>query len=477
MIKLPNFQKAKVLVVGDILLDRYLSGPITRISPEAPVPIVEVCQVHEIPGGAANVALNLRELGAEVTLLGIVGKDKEANVLSRLLTRAGIRTHFIETSEPTIHKIRIISSHQQILRLDVEEKYTPHPDELLSAFKDLLPEVNTVILSDYAKGTLSHPDQLIQWAKSQHIPLLVDPKAKDFKRYEGATIITPNTKEFEAIVGACTHEEEMIKKGMQLLNQYDLAALLITRGIDGMMLLSNDKPPYLLKALAQEVFDVTGAGDTVIATLAASLGSGADLETAVKLSNLAAAISVRKHGTSTVTIHELRRELQNQNNAVCSILNEEDLMAAVLDAKAHGERIVMTNGCFDLLHAGHITYLEEARSLGDRLIIAINDDTSVTRLKGEERPIHPLEHRMIVLSGLRAVDWVVSFSEDTPARLIERVKPDVLVKGGDYSEDQIAGANFVRSYGGDVKILPFFADCSTSRTVKKIKKVLNNSPH
>lgn len=470
MIKLPSFQEAKVLVVGDILLDRYLSGPITRISPEAPVPVVEVSQLNETPGGAANVALNIRELGAEVTLLGVVGKDKEANTLTQMLGNAGIQTHLIETNEPTIHKTRIISNHQQILRLDVEEKYAPCPDELLCAFKDLLADINIVVLSDYAKGTLSNPQALIQCAKSQNIPVLVDPKAKDFKRYEGATLITPNTKEFETVVGNCTNEADIIAKGMELLHQHQLSSLLITRGIDGMILLSANYPPCSLKALAQEVFDVTGAGDTVIATLAASLGAGANLETAVKLSNFAAAISVRKHGASTVSIHELRRELQNHANSTCNILNEADLLSAVLDAKAHGEKIVMTNGCFDLLHAGHIKYLEEARALGDRLIIAINDDDSVSRLKGEDRPIHSLDHRMIVLSGLRAVDWVVSFSEDTPARLIELIKPDVLVKGGDYSEAQIAGANFVRSYGGDVKILSFFSNCSTSRTVEKIKK-------
>ncbi len=473
LIQIPPFQKAKILVVGDIILDRYLSGPINRISPEAPVPIVEVTQTSERPGGAANVALNIKALGAEVILLGIVGQDKEAQSISHMLTQAGIETHLIETQEPTIQKTRIVSSRQQLVRLDIEKPLTPRPDQLLSAYQQLLPQANTVVLSDYAKGTLCNPAALIQAAKAQNIPVLVDPKAKDFSIYDGATLITPNTKELEATVGKCETEASMIEKGMHLLNQHHLSALLVTRGINGMMLLSHREPPFLLKALAQEVFDVTGAGDTVIATLATSLAVNADLKTAVTLSNTAAGISVRKPGTSTVSIHELRRALQNQS-AYCSLLKETELLAAVREAKACGEKIILTNGCFDLIHAGHITYLEAAKSLGNRLIIAVNDDASVARLKGDGRPVHSLEHRMLVLSGLRSVDWVVPFSEDTPSRLIELIKPDVLVKGGDYVEAQIAGATFVRSYGGDVTILPLLPNCSTTATIQKINSCQNN---
>lgn len=471
MTKLPDFYKTKALIVGDILLDRYLIGPIHRISPEAPVPVVAIDQVYETPGGAANTALNMRKLGADVTLIGIVGRDKEASILTDLLKNEGIKTHFIETSEPTIQKTRVVSSRQQILRLDTEKMYSHQPHELISAFKKHLPQANIVILSDYAKGTLSHSKELIQLAKTYNIPVLVDPKSKEFNRYEGATIITPNTREFEDIVGPCANEVEIIEKGEQLLHQHHFEALLITRGIHGMMLLSKYNPPYQLKAIAQEISNVTGAGDTVMATLAASLGAGVDLLTAVKLSNIAASISVRKEGTSTVSLHELQRELQqNHSSLAYNILSETDLLAAIHDAKERGEQIVMTNGCFDLLHAGHVTYLEEARSLGERLIVAINDDASVAKLKGEARPIHSLEHRIKILSSLRAVDWVIPFSEDTPEQLIRKIKPNVLVKGEDYTIDQIAGAEFVSSYGGKVKVLPFLEGCSTSQTIKKIKE-------
>jgi D-beta-D-heptose 7-phosphate kinase / D-beta-D-heptose 1-phosphate adenosyltransferase len=468
MIKIPSFKKAKVLVIGDIILDRYFKGPIHRISPEAPVPILNVNETEERLGGAANVAYNIKTLGAQATLLGVTGKDQKAERISQLLKDNQIQAHLIQCAQPTICKTRIISNQQQLLRLDVEEKYQINSDELTQTYQKLISKQNIIVLSDYAKGTLPNPQLLIEIAKQHKIPVLVDPKSKDFSHYQKAFLITPNMKEFEAIVGECKKEEEIIERGMNLLEQHQFAHLLITRGIDGMLLLSKNEAPFQLPALAQEVFDVTGAGDTVIATLAASLASNADLKTALTLSNTAAGISVKKHGTSTVSPRELRQEIQKQSTEQQWLSDKASILSSIADAKLNKEKIVMTNGCFDILHPGHIASLEEAKKMGDRLVVAINDDASVARLKGKDRPIHTLEHRMKVLLGLKSTDWIISFSEDTPLNLIKEIQPDILVKGGDYKEEEIVGADFIKSYGGKIKIIPLIPDCSTTKSVQKI---------
>ena len=470
-IHMPRFDKAQVLVVGDLMLDRYWQGPTSRISPEAPVPVVKVEQHEDRPGGAANVALNVTALGAGVSLVGLVGKDEAGKALEKQLQSARVHCAFSVTeSEPTITKLRVISRHQQLIRLDFEEPFShDYSDAIAEATSPLLSNVNVLVLSDYGKGTLSDCQQLIAEAKAQNVSVLVDPKGSDFARYRGATLLTPNLSEFETIVGHCKTEDELVSRGQLLAKELDLDALLVTRSEQGMTLIRADREELHFPARAREVFDVTGAGDTVISTLAAALAAGEDLPNAVALSNIAASIVVGKLGTAAISAPELRREVSKEQGAEKGVMSEEQLLIALADARSAGETIVFTNGCFDILHAGHVGYLEQARAQGDRLVLAINSDESVSRLKGPGRPINPVERRMTVLSGLEAVDWVLYFDEDTPERLLEKVRPDILVKGGDYGIDGVVGGEFVNSYGGEVRVLSFLDNCSTTAIVEKIQ--------
>ncbi|MDA8617194.1 bifunctional D-glycero-beta-D-manno-heptose-7-phosphate kinase/D-glycero-beta-D-manno-heptose 1-phosphate adenylyltransferase HldE [Gammaproteobacteria bacterium] len=469
---MPPFQAARVLVVGDVMLDRYYHGSATRISPEAPVPVVRVNNQEDRPGGAGNVALNIAALGGAATLIGVVGADATAKDLSSRLAAAGVRCEFLESADkPTITKLRVISQHQQLLRMDFEQQFDAADVAGLDArFEAVLDNAQVVIISDYAKGALQDVPSLIRAARAKGKPVIVDPKGSDFEKYRGATLITPNLLEFETVVGTCANEQELVEKGLALMLKLDLEAMLITRGENGMTLLRPDSPELHLPARAQEVFDVTGAGDTVISVLAASLAAGEGFAEATALANLAASLAVGKLGTAAISGPELRRALHQLQASGRGAMSAEQLRIAVEDAKAHGEHIVFTNGCFDIIHAGHVGYLAEAKKLGDRLIVAINDDASVHRLKGAGRPINPVERRLAVLAGLEAVDWVVSFPEDTPENLLHLLNPDILVKGGDYSIDQVVGGEYVLSYGGEVKSLDFLDDCSTSAIVEKMRE-------
>lgn len=470
-IETPHFEQAQVLVVGDIMLDRYWHGATGRVSPEAPVPVVQVQQTEDRPGGAANVALNIAALGGGASLLGLVGADEAAQALQQRLQAARVHCDLeAVATHPTITKLRVISRHQQLLRMDFEEPFSAADSAALSARAEkLFAHVGVIVLSDYNKGALLEAPRLIAAARAAGKPVLVDPKGTDFARYRGATLLTPNLHEFEAVAGHCSDERELVQKGQQLILELDLQALLITRGEHGMTLLQrHDQQELHLPAQAREVFDVTGAGDTVIATLAAALAAGLALPQAVALANIAAGIVVGKLGTATVSGPELRRAVQQAHGAGRGVMTEAQLCIALDDARANGEKIVFTNGCFDLLHPGHVTYLEEARKLGQRLVVAVNSDASVKRLKGEGRPVQPAESRMAVLAGLESVDWVVVFSDDTPERLLQLLKPDVLVKGGDYRPDQVVGAPIVQSYGGEVKVLSFVDNCSTTSIVETI---------
>lgn len=471
-LSLPDFTKVKVVVLGDVMLDRYWHGATDRISPEAPVPVVHVQDMQERPGGAGNVALNLRALGCDVRLLGMVGDDSAGERLEEELRSAGVFCHFQRVpSLPTTSKLRVLGRHQQLIRLDFEQSFQGvDPSSLLDQCQSQFAEADVVILSDYGKGTLQHVQSIIQLAKRMKKTVLVDPKGRDFSRYYGATIITPNLKEFEAIVGPSRSEKAIEENAFALMKEHYFEAVLITRGEHGMSFIQTNQEPLHVPARAQEVYDVTGAGDTVISTLAASIAAGASFSDAVCLANTAAGISVTKLGSATVTVPELRRVLQRQENSELGVLTESELMVTVADARAHNETIVMTNGCFDILHIGHITYLQQAKALGTRLIVAVNDDESVARLKGPTRPINSLENRMSMLAALRVVDWVVPFSEDTPERLITRVLPDILVKGGDYEVDKIAGSRAVIANGGSVRILTFVDGHSTSNMLKKIRE-------
>lgn len=472
MIHIPDFETAKTLVIGDVMLDRQWSGSTARISPEAPVPVVKINKRDDRPGGAGNVALNMRTLGSKVTLLGVIGQDDNGDTLLQTLTRAEISTSFIRTpDQPTITKCRITSQHQQLIRLDFEGDFTDNfHEELLANYHAALDNIDVVILSDYGKGTLKNAQPFIEAARAQQIPVLVDPKGKDFKRYHGASLLTPNLKEFEMVVGPCPDNSTLEQKALGAIKAHDLQALLITRGADGMSLIQAGKDPLHLPTKARDVFDVTGAGDTVISTIAASLGAGCELAEAVTLSNYAAGIAVTKLGTATISVPELARTIKARGNSSVGIVNQAQLKLVRAQAKLAGEKVVFTNGCFDILHAGHVAYLQEARALGHRLIVAVNDDASVSRLKGNARPFNTLKGRMAVLASLGAVDWVVPFSEDTPAQLIALVQPDVLVKGGDYKVEEIAGHDTVLNSGGDVKILQFVDGLSTSNLVQTIRE-------
>jgi len=471
-ITLPAFESAKVLIVGDLMLDRYWHGGSSRISPEAPVQVVNVNQIEERPGGAGNVALNISSLGSSATLIGITGTDEAATSLETRLSAAKVVCDFEKIAEvPTITKLRVISRQQQLIRLDFEEHFKGRGiSGLASRMEKQIEGCGAVILSDYAKGTLDNIQQLIQIANKHNVPVLVDPKGHDFEKYQGATLITPNLHEFEAVVGHCEDERQLVEKGIELLNKHQWQALLITRGEHGMTLLRPNQPELHLPALAREVFDVTGAGDTVIGTLASALAAGSKIEDAVALANTAAGIVVVKLGTATVSAHELRRKLRTMGVAGSGKMSEQQLSIVIEEAKAHGEKIVMTNGCFDILHAGHVAYLQQAKALGDRLIVAVNSDDSVRQLKGEGRPVNPCDRRMSVLAALGSVDWVVEFGEETPQQLISEMMPDILVKGGDYKVEEIAGAKEVLANGGSVEILQFVDGVSTTKIIESINK-------
>jgi len=436
------------------------------------VPVVRVNGREDSPGGAGNVALNIAALGAAATLVGLVGEDEPGIELESRLGAAGVLCDFEKVPDkPTITKLRVVSRHQQLIRLDFEELFDEASAEAVNRRAEaLLAATDIIILSDYAKGSLAKVSQLISMAKKAGVKVLVDPKGSDFTRYRGATLMTPNLSEFEQVVGACPNEETLVARGQQLLKELELEALLITRGEHGMSLIRSGEPELHIPARARDVFDVTGAGDTVISVLASALAAGSPLPEAVALANIAAGLAVTRVGTVAVSGPELRREVQRDGGSDRGVMTRDQLALAVADARAHGEKVVFTNGCFDIIHAGHVGYLAEARKLGDRLVVAINDDDSVKRLKGEGRPINPVERRMAVVSGLESVDWVVSFSEDTPEALLDAVRPDCLIKGGDYGVDQVVGADIVTAYGGEVKVLSFLDDCSTSAIVDRIRE-------
>jgi D-beta-D-heptose 7-phosphate kinase/D-beta-D-heptose 1-phosphate adenosyltransferase len=469
--QLPEFEKAAVLVVGDLMLDRYWHGDTSRISPEAPVPVVKVEQIEERAGGAGNVALNVAALGGNASVIGLTGQDEAADALARTLLKAGVECHFERLAGfPTITKLRVLSRHQQLIRLDFEDGF-PGCDAsgLLSRFSANVADAGVVVLSDYSKGTLREARQLIELARAAGKPVVIDPKGCDFSPYLGATVITPNMHEFEAVVGHCADDAEVVRKGEALREELQLEALLITRSEKGMTLLQKGEEPLHIPTRAREVYDVTGAGDTVVSVLAASLAAGNSLREATVLANLAAGVVVGKLGTASVSVPELRRAMREQEEMEQGMVSEEKLIALVQEAKAHGETVVMTNGCFDILHAGHVTYLEEAAQLGDRLIVAVNDDASVKRIKGEERPVNTQAKRMRVLAALNCVDWVVGFDEDTPTRLICNVGPNILVKGGDNDPNNIPGGDCVRDSGGQVMVMSFVDGCSTTSIIGAIR--------
>ena len=474
--QLPDYSSARVLVVGDLMLDRYWHGATSRISPEAPVPVVHVNHDEQRAGGAGNVALNIADLGAKTSLMGFVGQDEAADSLKKLLQQAGVLCLFETLPDyPTVTKLRVLSRHQQLLRMDFEDGFHQvNSDLLLHHYHAELEQSQVVVLSDYGKGTLSEVQSFIKLAKQMNKLVLIDPKGSDFSRYREASLITPNLSEFEAVVGHCSNENDIVNKGMRLLNELQLGALLITRGEHGMTLLEKNTEPLHLPTHAREVFDVTGAGDTVISVIAASLAAKKSLSDATTLANIAAGIVVGKLGTATVNLEEFEYALKGQRAHHRGVGTLEEILTAMAQARAEGEKIVLTNGCFDILHPGHVGYLKQAKALGDRLVVLVNSDESVKRLKGESRPINHLNHRMEMLAALECVDWVVPFTEDTPQQVIAQLLPDILVKGGDYTDiTTIAGHKEVLANGGEVKVLTFLEGHSTTNIIKSIKGDVN----
>jgi D-beta-D-heptose 7-phosphate kinase/D-beta-D-heptose 1-phosphate adenosyltransferase len=453
------------------MLDEYWFGDAARISPEAPVPVVRATDRDQRAGGAAHVAVNLAALGVAVRLFGIVGRDASAATLEDLLQDAGIESDFVaDDSIPTIHKLRVLARNQQLIRLDAERRLDALAGDLNALAASGIADRQVVVLSDYGKGTLDRVQDLIQALRARSCRILVDPKGTDFERYRGCFCLTPNQSEFAAVAGTWANEAEFLDKARALREALEIDYLLVTRSERGMTMLGRDIDVIDLAAEAREVFDVTGAGDTVIATLAAAVANGLTMADAATLANLAASIVVGKIGVAPVTPAELKTALHRRGHGGRGLVSAAELQLILGEARQRGERIVMTNGCFDILHAGHVSYLEEAKSLGDQLVVAVNDDASVSRLKGPARPITPLADRMAVLAGLAAVDWVVSFSEDTPAELIAMLAPDVLVKGGDWTVDQIAGADSVLANGGEVRALAFKPGRSTTTLIDTIRR-------
>lgn len=472
-----NLGNGKITVAGDVMLDSYWYGSTRRISPEAPVPVVKVNKSEARPGGSANVAMNIGSLGTKCDMVAITGNDESAQELEEILGQFPIKSKFqkIEDSK-TISKLRIMSQHQQLIRIDHEDGFPNiKRDEIEKYFEESIKDSDVVVISDYAKGTLKSTQDWIKKSVNLGKPVIVDPKGNDFSKYRNATIITPNFSEFENVVGKCRSEEEIVKKASGLIRELNLRTLLITRGEKGMTLVFNEKEYISVPAETKEVFDVTGAGDTVVATLAASLSSGIDLVSAVRIANYAAGIVVSKLGTAFTDKEEIKKTILGEVKKEFSplykgVVDIEKLLKLLSESKKRGEKIVMTNGCFDILHPGHIDYLKKAKKLGDRLIIAVNSNDSVKRLKGESRPLNSLETRMIMLDALESTDWIIPFEEDTPRDLIEKILPDILVKGGDYQVHEIAGSDAVLSHGGSVEIMDFLPGFSTTGLIEKIKE-------
>ena len=470
-----GFGEPHVLVVGDLMLDKYVWGEVERISPEAPVPVLRMSRQSQHPGGAANVAMNLAGLGAHVTVMGFGGGDDDQRTLECLLAQAGVKSSVVVCSNaPTTSKLRVLAGHQQLLRLDSEARRTVElngfSDALLQNAIAALPDASVVVLSDYAKGVLSERmcRAIIGEARRLHIPVVVDPKGHDFTRYRGATTICPNTKELAAVTGESAGDLKwLLSAGQKMVAALNLQYMLVTLSEKGIAILRQDSQTRV-PATVQQVFDVSGAGDTVVAVVAASITAHMPVELAVRLANVAAGIVIGKVGTVPIQREEIMGALSREDEADREekVLPLEVLRTRVAGWRSRGLRVVFTNGCFDLLHVGHISLLEQARRMGDRLIVAVNSDRSVRGLKGRRRPL-VLEHeRAQVLAALSVVDAVVIFDEATPLRLIEALRPEVLVKGGDYSEHEVVGAAEVKGWGGRLELVPLVAGHSTSALIE-----------
>ena len=475
--RIGEIQAAKLVCVGDVMLDFFVYGDVSRVSPEAPIPVCRVTNETAMLGGAGNVVRNLVAIGASVSFISVTGDDDTAddvNVLLRDL--AGVTPTLLrEKDRPTTRKIRYVASGQQLLRAD-REVTMPIPDDLANAVfmatENVLRDAGALILSDYGKGTLTESlvSRLIGAAVETGKPVIVDPKSSDFRRYAGATLITPNLKELgEAAGSELLSEENIVDAARGLLTEADIGTMLITRGAQGMSMVTADNAEHF-PSRAREVFDVSGAGDTVLAVLAAAVEAGVPVLEAAQLANVAAGVVVGKTGTAVVYADDLLEELNEIAglNGPQSPLRQDVALDRIRTWKERGEKVGFTNGCFDLLHPGHVSLLASARATCDRLVVGLNSDASVRRLKGENRPMQNEAARAVVLSSLETVDLVVIFDEDTPEKLLDEVRPDVLVKGADYTIETVVGADLVQSYGGKVVLAEIVKGFSTTATIARM---------
>jgi len=475
MIHIEEIKNKSILVVGDIMLDNYYIGDIKRISPEAPVPVFRKKAERCVLGGAANVAANLVAAGQKAYIMSIIGDDKCGRTLWSLFKENGVDTQLLETTQrQTTQKTRFLAgNNQQVLRLDVEDTAPIEKslcEQLLSKLQQLICKFDLVLLSDYMKGLLAYDftQGVIKLATEHHIPVIVDVKDPSVCKYKGATLLKPNQKELHDLTGMPVDtNEEIVTAAETLRKQCGNEYVLCTIGAKGMVLVGDGVEPFFLPAEAREVFDVSGAGDTTIAYLAASMANKIEMHEAITIANYAAGIQVGKVGTSSVYIREVREYLANKDTgSFHKILSPSSLATFRIDNK--DKKIVFTNGCFDILHVGHKRYLEQASALGDVFVIGVNSDESVRRLKGPGRPVNSEQDRMEILSALGFVDYVVLFDEDTPYELIKKVQPDVLVKGGDYTIDKVVGRDIVEARGGRVELIPFVDGKSTTSIINKI---------
>jgi D-beta-D-heptose 7-phosphate kinase/D-beta-D-heptose 1-phosphate adenosyltransferase len=474
---LDKFSGLRVLVLGDFMLDEYIWGRVERISPEAPVAVVDVERETRTLGGAGNVANNLVALGAQVEVLALVGEDNPAGLLKEELRRLGIDPQglFADPQRRTTRKTRVFANQQQVVRIDRETRLPAAPafvEWALDRLDPLLPSLNALILSDYGKGTLTSRllPEVIRRARKQNLPVVVDPKGADYSPYAGATVITPNHKEMEQVAGQpLTSWEELVEKGRELRERLGLEALLITQGAAGMTLIRPDGALRIPARTPREVFDVSGAGDTVVAVLALGLAQWGDPALAAALANLAAGVVVTKKGTAPILRSEMERELRGHVHLEEKIVTLKELGFLLSHLRTQGQKVVFTNGCFDLLHAGHIKFLEDSRRLGDILVVALDSDASVARVKGEGRPVIGEEQRLRILAALEVVDYVTLFDSGQLPEILQNLQPDILTKGSNYPEKEVAGREIVQAYGGQVKLLPVTEPVSVSDLINKIR--------
>jgi len=467
----------RCLVIGDLMLDEYLWGKAERISPEAPVQVVDVLREELRLGGAGNVVNNLAALGAQVAVCSVVGEDDNGRTLLKALNRMDVASDavFRDPARTTSRKTRVVAANQQIVRIDREtrEPLSAGIEEQICGWISANSgRFNVILLSDYQKGVLTPRviETAVAAARPGAVPVLVDPKGVDFARYHGVTILTPNRKEAESAAGIAIRDGESLEQAAaMIMRSTGVEHLLITRSEEGMSLFTRGTETVHIPTVAREVFDVSGAGDTVLASLAVGMAAGLAISDAARLANIAAGIAVGKLGTSTVSPAEIINAVALTHSDSDSKIKNLDVLTAIIEAeKARGKRIVFTNGCFDLLHAGHVKYLQKARSLGGLLVLGLNSDASVRRLKGERRPLIGEEERAHILAALDCIDYVVLFDDDTPLELIKSLKPDILVKGGDYTPEGVVGREVVESYGGRVELVAFVDGKSTSGIIERV---------